>query len=730
MKECIFVSQKITKPMKKISFLLIAIMTTFMMFAQTLTLQDIVEGKYRPKGVQSVVSSADGEYYFQANTQKSKIIKYAYKTGLAVDTIFDSEKARDCNFASFQGFLISPDENRLLLYNNSEQIYRRSFKADYYYFDIRRNLVRKLTENKEKQMAPVFSRDGRMLAYVCNNNIWLSKFDYGTESQVTKDGAFGKIINGATDWAYEEEFGVTVLMDFSPDNKLLSFVKFDESNVPEFSFQVYQKQLYPSLMSFKYPKAGESNSKVTCNVFDIESKTIRQVNFLSTDIEYIPRIEFVPNGQLAVMTLNRNQNDFNLYFSDPRTTISKLVLREQNERYVDYDFFNSIHFIGDQFTYISEKDGYSHIYLYSMAGVLQKQLTSGSYDVTQILACDPVSKTIYYEAAEDSPMQRSVYKVDLNKSVKTKLSTKAGYNSADFSSNGMYYINNWSDATSPNLITLHNSSGKELRVLEDNKDLKAKLASMNLPKKEFIKVKGADGSDLNAWILKPANFDSNRKYPLLMVQYSGPNSQQVLDRFGLDWVDYLVTQGFIVASVDGRGTGARGEEFRKCTYMNLGIKESDDQIAAARYFSAFPYIDSKNMSIWGWSYGGYNVLMSLSRSNGVFKSGIAIAPVTDWRFYDSVYTERYMRTPQQNATGYNSGSPVELAQNLNGRLLLIHGSADDNVHFQNTMAYTSALIRSGKQFDLFVFPDMNHSIPGAINRSYLYEKIINFLKIE
>ena len=334
--------------MKKACFLLIAVTIAVSSFAQSLNLKDITSGVYRPKGVPATVSSADGEFYYQPNTEQTQIIKYSYKTGQPVATVFDVSTARDCNISKFEGYLMSPDENRLLVYTSSEPIYRRSFKADYYYFDIRRNLIKKLTENKSKQQSPVFSRDGRMLAYVTDNNIWLAKFDYGTESQITKDGAFGKIINGATDWAYEEEFTVTELMDFSPDNKLLAFVKFDETNVPEFSFQNFKHQLYPTLQSFKYPKAGEANSKVSCNVFDIESKTIRDIKFpANTSFEYIPKIVFAPNSQLAVLTLNREQNDFNMYFSDPRSLISKLILREQNDRYINFDFFNSIHFIGD-----------------------------------------------------------------------------------------------------------------------------------------------------------------------------------------------------------------------------------------------------------------------------------------------------------------------------------------------------------------------------------------------
>lgn len=715
--------------MKKVfGLLLLGLLFINTINAQRLELRDITAGKYYAWGVMPVTSSADGEHYFQANRQSSMIIKYAYKTGLPVDTIFNVKKARECTFDSFQGFLISPDEKRLLVYNDSESIYRHSFKANYYYYDVRRNLVKKLTENKDKQSIPTFSRDGRMLAYVIDNNIWLAKFDYDTESQVTKDGELGKVINGGTDWVYEEEFGTTKLMDFSADGQLLAFVRFDETDVPEYSMQMYSNNLYPTSFSFKYPKAGEQNSKISCNVFDIDAKTIRKMN-IPAGVEYIPRIEFLPSGdELAVMTLNRDQNKFEMYLANARSSVCRSILKEENERYIDSELFNYIKFFDNQFIYVSEKNGYTHIYLYDKNGALQKPLTSGNYDVTKLYAVDPVTKTVFYEAAEESPLQRAVYKVDMAKGLKTKLSAKQGTNNATFSENGKYYVNSYTNLTTPRLTTVHDATGKELRVLEDNAKLKNSLTGLNLPTKEFITVKSADGRDLNAYIMKPADFNPSRKYPLVMVQYSGPNSQEVKDSYGVDWTDYLTTQGFIVAAVDGRGTGARGEDFRKCTYMNLGIYESDDQVATAKYLATLPYIDGSKMAIWGWSYGGYNVLMSMSRGDGTFKAGIAIAPVTAWKFYDTVYVERFMRTPQQNASGYAAGSPISLANQLEGNLLLVHGSADDNVHFQNTMDYASALVNANKQFDMFVFTDKDHSIGGAANRAYLFEKVIKFLK--
>lgn len=714
--------------MKKIIGLLAGVLLMLGMQAQNLELKDITDGKYYAYGAPSVVSSVDGESYFQAVADNTMIVKYSYKTGLPVDTIFNVRTARECTFDSFQGFIMSPDEYRLLVYNESEAIYRRSFKAQYYYYDIRRNHVRKLTENTGKQQDPTFSRDGRMLAYVLDNNIWLSKFDYETESQVTKDGVYGKIINGATDWVYEEEFGTTSLMDFSADNNLLAFVRFDETEVPLYQMQVYENQLYPSIMTFKYPKAGEKNSKVSVQVFDINSLTTRKMNVPEQNLEYIPRIQFLPEGnELAVMTLNREQNVFAMYYANARSTVARQILKEENNWYIDSDFLNSINFFGNQFTYISEKTGYSHIYLYDNNGVLQKQLTSGNYDVTELLAVDSEKGFIYYQSAEESPLNRAVYKIELKKGTKTKLSAQKGYNQAVFSANGKYYINSYSNQTTPTVATVHDASGKQLRILQDNAALKDKLAKTKMPKKEFITVKAQDGTELNAFLIKPLDFNPSRKYPLVMVQYSGPNSQEVLDRYRTDWTDYLATQGYIVACVDGRGTGARGEQFRKCTYQNLGIIESDDQIAAARYFASQPYIDKSKIAIWGWSYGGYNVLMSMSRGEGIFKAGVAIAPVTDWRFYDSVYTERFMRTPQQNMDGYIDGSPIKLVRQLQGNLLLIHGSADDNVHFQNTMEYAKALINADKHFDMFVFPDKDHSIRGSASRNYLYRKVIDFL---
>lgn len=716
--------------MKKIYLVLFVSLFSFITNAQNYTLNDILSGKFYARSVRQMVSSADGMSYYQTDPANSAVIKYSYDTGEVIDTLFNTRTARDCTFKSFQGFLVSDDENRVLVYRDSEQIYRHSFRATYYYHDVRRNLVRKLTENSSKQMIPTFSPDSKMLAYVMDNNIWLVKFDFDTESQVTKDGELNKIINGATDWVYEEEFSTTRLMEFSPDNKQLAYIRTDESNVPQYSFQRFDEKLYPDFYKYKYPKPGQINSTVECRVFDIYEKTIRTMQVPLDKDGYIPRIKFTEDpDQLAVMTLNRNQNKFDMYFVNPRTTVAKLVLREENPYYVDSDWLNSIYFMSDKFTYISEKDGFSHIYIYGISGSLQKQLTTGNFDVTELLAVDPQTQTIYYEAADESPLRRNIFKANILKGAPIKLSTQAGYNSATFSNKGKYYINRWSDSKTPNVITMHNAAGKTLRLLEDNAQLNKQLAEIRLPKKEFITLTAGDGvTQLNGWIIKPLNFNASEKYPLVMVQYSGPNSQEVQDKYSVDWYYELSNRGIIVASVDGRGTAARGEKFRKQTYQNLGIMESDDQVAAARHFGTLPYVDKSNIGIWGWSYGGYMVLMSMSRGDGIFKAGVAIAPVTDWRYYDTVYTERFMRTPQQNQSGYEKGSAITLANQLQGNLLLIHGTADDNVHFQNSIEYTRALIAADKHFDMFFFPDKDHSIYGGNTRKYLYDKVISYFE--
>lgn len=716
--------------MRKFIFILCFLMTNSVILSQPLTLDAIVVGNYNAKNINIPISSSDGNYYYKADDTYARIIKYSYQSGLAVDTLLDlSNLKSDYPIHLFQGFMVDSHEEKIVIFDNAESIYRRSFVADYYIYDITTEKLTKLTDSPTKQATPIFSNDGSMLAYVLANNIYIYHLDTDLTDQVTVDGSVNTIINGATDWVYEEEFATTTTINFSSDDTYLAYIRFDESAVKEFSFQEFKNNLYPVANTFKYPKAGERNSSVTCQIYEIRKKTTNSVDLKTDDVEYIPRIEFLSDSQLAIMTLNRHQNKFRMFLADVSKDCQvSLMFEEANDRYLNYEFLESIRFLDDSFTYISEKDGYSHIYLYSMGGTLIKQLTAGRYDVTSLLSVNQLNTTIYYQAADESPLERTIHKLNYKNGVDRKISKLKGMNYAYFSNNGQFFINNWSDAHTPNIISVLDADGKELRVLENNQALNERLMSSNIPRKEFFKLKADDGTLLNAWMLKPTDFNLNKKYPLLMVQYSGPDSQQVLNQYSIDWVYYLATRGYIIACVDGRGTGARGQDFRKTTYLNLGIQESSDQIFAAKYLGRLPYIDSKNISIWGWSFGGYNVLMSLSRSKNIFKKGIAIAPVTDWRLYDSIYTERYMRTPQENKQGYDNGSPLALASNLSGKLLLIHGSADDNVHYQNSISYISSLISNDKQFDLFIFPDSNHSLSGVKNRKYLYHKIINFLE--
>ncbi|GHS95631.1 peptidase S9 [Bacteroidia bacterium] len=711
--------------MRKIVFALFLLVSFGFSNAQTIQLKDILGGKYASKGIGEMRSLPDGEHYTALSPDRKAILRYEYKTGKIVDTLFHTDKARETKLERIEGYSISSTGFRILVWNGGERIYRRSSRANVYDYDVRRNFLKPLSDTEGKLMIPTLSPDGRMCAFVRDNNIWLKKFDYDTESQVTKDGELGKILNGVTDWVYEEEFSVTNLMSWSSDSKFLAFVKSDESEVPSFSFQTYYDALYPGFYTYKYPKPGEKNSSVGVYTYDVDSKDLKKMNIPMDADGYIPRIHFTENiDQLAVMTLNRNQNQFNMYYANPKSTVSRLILHDENKYYVDYDWINAIRFSKENFVYVSEKDGYAHIYLYTINGILECQVTSGNWDVTALYGFNPLTKTVYYQSAEENPIRRSVYKVDA-KGLKTKLSTEVGVNSAGFNSTLQYYTHHFSNTTAPSVITLHDEKGKQLRVLADNAELKEVLKTAPVPKKEFFTFSNANGDILNGWMLKPADFSSSKKYPVFMTQYSGPGSQTVLDQYGLDWEAYLTSLGYIVASVDGRGTGARGEEFRKCTYLKLGVFESDDQVAGAKYLGEQPYVDKDRIAIWGWSYGGYNTLMSLSRGDGVFKVGIAVAPVTDWRYYDSVYTERYMRTPQENESGYNESSPVKLAENLQGKLLLIHGTADDNVHFQNSVYYTKALETAGKQFDMQIYPDKDHGIGGY--RTHLYTRVIEFL---
>lgn len=720
---------------KRIYFFLTGLFLCQLLLADNF-LYDITDGKFRAKSLPAFYSMNDGEHYTVLEEQ-SKIVKYNFKTGKAVETLLDLSSVKNAPIEKISGYKFSPTEEFIMVYTNVEHRYRRTFTADYYIYNDRRSSLTPLSEYG-KQEAPLFSPDSRYVAFARDNNLFIRKIDFNTELAVTKDGESGKIINGIPDWVYEEEFGLSRCFEWSPDSKLLAFLKFDESEVPEFSFQKYNSNpnqdgisLYPSYLNFKYPKAGERNSKVKLYIYDDYNKNTREVKLdddLTADY-YIPRIKWTNSSeQLAVFKLNRNQNKMEMYLANPKSTIAKPLLTEEYKYYVDYSLIDYIHFLGDDrsFIYVSERDGYRHVYRYRLTGTLDKQLTSGNWDVTNVYGYDEKNNILYYQSAETSPMQRNVYSLD-TKGKKTMLTDGKGTHNAIFSTGYSYFVDNVSTVSTPSHISLKSNKGAEIRTLVDNKELAGKINSLNLPKKEFFSFTTSENISLNGWMLKPANFDGSKQYPVLMLQYSGPGSQQVRDSWSLGWEYYLAQNGYIVACVDGRGTGARGAEFEKCTYQQLGILETADQIEAAKYLGKQSYIDADRIGIWGWSFGGFVTLMALSSEENVFKAGIAVAPVTDWRLYNTAYTERFMRRPQENFRGYDATSLMLKADNLNGNLFIIHGTADDNVHVQNTMLYIDRLIQADKDFEMFLFPDKDHSILGKQTRRHLYRNKFNFL---
>lgn len=709
--------------------------------AQKVTLQDVANGTYRAQSIHGLKPMLDGEHYTQISPDHKRIVKYSFKTGEEVGTVFDVATARNHTLKSFDDYILSPDESLILIQTETKPIYRRSFTAVYYIYNVKNRTLEPLSEGGPQQV-PLFSPDSHQIAFVRNNNIFLVKLLFGnSESQVTKDGEYNKVLNGIPDWVYEEEFGFNRAFDFSADSRMIAYIRFDESQVPMFSFPEYKGMFpsrdeyasYPGAYTYKYPKAGETNSTVSVHTFDIKSRVTRKMNLEMDADGYIPRIKFTSDPEkLAIMTLNRHQNRFNVYMANPRSALCKTVIRDEAEQYIKEQAYSDIVFYPENIVMMSERDGYNHLYLYSIGGNLIKQITSGKFEVKEFLGWDQKTNVFYYTSNEESPLRSAVYKVD-GKGKKTKLSTRVGTNNALFSKNFAYYINTYSSKDIPTLITLNNNKGKEMATLMDNAELKSKVANLNMPTKEFFTFKTPDGVELNGWMMKPAHFDPNKKYPVIMHQYSGPGSQQVLDRWGIGsfgdggmFEAYMCDKGYIMVCVDGRGTGGRGAAFEKCTYLFLGVKESKDQAAAAHYLSTLPYIDGTRIGIWGWSFGGYNTLMSMSEGSGAFKAGVAIAAPTDWRFYDSVYTERFMRTPKENGEGYDAGSPIKQAAKLQGKLLLIHGTADDNVHFQNCAEYSEALVQANKQFDMQVYTNRNHGISGGNTRNHLMNRVADF----
>ena len=707
-----------------------------------LTLEEVVGGAFYPENIYGVTPiPGDGEHYTQMNAAGTQVIKYSFRTGQQVEVLFDATQARECPFRQFDSYRFSPDGGTLLIATETTPIYRHSYTAVHYLYSLKRNAEGRIDNKVERlsdggpQQVPVFSPDGTMIAFVRDNNIFLVKRLYGnSESQVTTDGQRNAVLNGIPDWVYEEEFAMDRALEFSADSKMLAYVRWDESAVPSYSFPLYAGEKprredyakYPGAYTYKYPKTGEANSKVSVHTFDIKTKVTRTLKLPLDADAYIPRIRFTRDAdKLAVFTLNRHQNRFDLYMADPRSTVCRLALREETDTYIKEGTFDNIRFYDGHFVFMSERSGFSHLYWYDLNGNLDKQITRGDFEVKNFLGLDEKTGTFYYTSNEGSPLRQAVWKTD-RKGRKTRLTAEEGTHTAQFSTDMKYFLDRYTSLDTPTVITLRDNTGRTLTTLVDNAALNRKLAEYALPAKEFFSFQTSDGTTLNGWMMKPADFDESRKYPVIMYQYSGPGSQEVLDRFDISWETYMASQGYIIACVDGRGTGGRGAAFEKCTYLNLGVREARDQVETALYLGLQPYVDKERIGIWGWSFGGYMTLMSMSEGTPVFKAGVAVAAVTDWNYYDTIYGERFMRTPQENADGYRASSAFTRAENLHGDLLLVHGSADDNVHFQNCAEYAEHLVQLGKQFDMQLYTNRNHSIYGGNTRMHLYTRLTNF----
>jgi len=694
------------------------------------TLDEIWSGTFRTEGLDALHSMNNGQQYSVLNFDRASatttIDIYDYKTLEKVKTLVSS---KDLDLKYFSDYTFSKDENKILLAFEEESIFRRSSLGKYVVYDVSEKSIHSVANHKIQE--PTFSPDGKKVAYGYQNNLYVKNLETNDVTQLTFDGKKNKVINGITDWVYEEEFGFVRAFDWNADSNKIAFIRFDESDVPEFSMDVYGKDLYQTQTVFKYPKAGERNAVVSLHLFDLDKNKLEEVKVNKTYNDfYIPRIKWSHDANmLSAIYMNRHQNELDLWMIDASQNEAYLVVEEKDKAYIDIT--DNLTFLKDKtFIWTSEKDGYNHVYHYSKKGKLINQITKGNWEVTEYYGYDSASDRIFYQSVENGSINRDVYSIKLNGTQKRRLTQNEGTNNADFSANFTYFINTFSSATTPYLYTLNDAStGKVLKTIKDNNDLKETLKAYTISEKEFSTI-SVNGNDLNMWMIKPANFDANKQYPLFMFQYSGPGSQQVANKWHSAndyWYQMLAQQGYIIACVDGRGTGLKGADFKKVTQNELGKFEVEDQIEAAKLLGARTYVDSSRMGIWGWSYGGFMSSNALFKGNDVFKMAIAVAPVTSWRFYDSIYTERYMTTPQENASGYDNNSPINHVDKLEGDFLLIHGTGDDNVHVQNTMRMVEALVQANKQFEWMIYPDKNHGIYGGNTRLHLYTKMTNFI---
>ena len=696
---------------------------------KNITLEDIWSGEFRAEYLNGLRSLDNGKEYSVLNRSRSgsTIDIYDYKTGKKVKTLVSSNTLSGID--QIISYEFSDDESKLLLATRLQQIYRRSSLGTYYVYEIDSKKVSLVSE--EQIQEPTFTKDGSKIAYGKDNNLYVKNLQTGKTTQITKDGEKNSIINGITDWVYEEEFAFVRAFDWNKTGNKLAYIKFDETDVPRFSMDVYGKELYPSQQVFKYPKAGEPNAKVSLHIYDLSSGKTNKIDLAGYNSYYIPRIKWTNEEDiLSAQLTNRHQNTVDLVFVDAKNNSTKRILQEKDDAYVDIT--DNLTFLNNNsFIWTSEKSGWNHIYHYDKTGKLINQVTNGNWEVTNYYGFDQNTGRIYYQSTENGSINRDVYSILGSGKNKVRLTDRTGTNSAAFSADFTYFINTFHNTENPYVFTLHNAkNGKLIRVIEDNKALKTKVSGYNLSEKEFSTI-SVNGNDLNMYTIKPKDFDPNKQYPLFMYQYSGPGSQNVSNSWNGSndyWHQMLAQEGYIIVCVDGRGTGLKGRDFKKVTQKELGKYEVEDQIAAAQKLSELPYIDASRTGIWGWSYGGFMSSNSLFQGADTFEMAIAVAPVTSWRFYDTIYTERYMTTPQENPSGYDENSPISHVEKLQGDFLLVHGSADDNVHVQNTTQLIEALVQANKQFDWAIYPDKNHGIYGGNTRLHLYNKMTNFIK--
>ena len=730
--------------MKKffLSFISLLMLSGTVAASEPITLKQVTSGEFAAERVTGINPLKGTDQYARISADGKRIEEYSFKTGKLTAVLFDVDHTQGEKISDFDGYIMSPDGTRMLISTKRQPVYRRSYKAEFYIYTIKSRKLEKLSDGGPQQ-CPIWSPDGLQVAFVRDNNIFLVKLLYdNAENQVTKDGKFNEVINGIPDWVNEEEFEFNTAMTFNADGTMLCWLRYNEKDVKQYSLQLFKgsnperKEYaeYPGLYSYKYPKAGTDNAKVTAWSYDIKSHRIQQLQVPVDADGYMPRIKSTPNAdKVLVYTMPRHQDVLNLYAVNPRSTVAHLLLKESVKKYVEEEAVASIKIGNNNILVPSDRDGYMHLYVYNHNGQLLRKIAPGNYDITAVYGMDEATGDIYYQAAALNPHDRQVYVAHKNGRIE-RLTNQAGWNSAVFSGDFKYFLNSWSDYDTPYVYTTRSNDGKVLATNVDNKALKQKLTQYGWTKKETFSFTTSEGVKLDGWMVKPANFDASKKYPVIMFQYSGPGNQQVVNSWdagsmgqGGAFDEYLAQQGFIVVCVDGRGTGGRGAEFEKCTYLKLGNLESKDQVETALYLGTLPYVDKNNIGIWGWSYGGFNTLMSMSEGRPVFKAGVAVAPPTSYRFYDTIYTERYMRTPQENPAGYDD-CPISRASKLNGALLICHGSADDNVHPQNTFEYTEALVQADKDFKENIYTNRNHSIFGGNTRNHLLRQIAEWFE--